>query len=45
MGTTTNTLNTATITNKDTISTLLDENNKTEQANITNIISENNESN
>ena len=36
---------TATIPNEDNISTLLDENNKTEQANVTKIISENNEYN
>ena len=40
-----NTPTTATIPNEDNISTLLDENNKTEQANVTKIISENNEYN
>ena len=42
-----NTINTATpatINNNDSISTLLDENNKTEQANVTKLISDNNES-
>ena len=36
---------TSPITNEDNVSTLLDENNKTEQANVTKIISENNEYN
>ena len=40
-----NTPTTATIPNEDNISTLLDENNKTEQANITKIVSKNSESN
>ena len=40
IGSATNTPTAATISNEDTISTFLDENNKTEQANITNIISE-----
>ena len=44
MGNTINTTTPATINNDDIISTLLDENNKTEQANITKLISDNNES-
>ena len=36
---------TSPITNEDNVSTLLDENNKTEQANITKIVSKNSESN
>ena len=45
MGTVIDTPITAPITNEENISTLLDENNKTEQANINKIITENNESN
>ena len=45
MGTATNTPTASTSPNEDTISTLLDENNKTEQTSVAKIISENNESN
>ena len=45
MGTAANIPTAATISNEDTISTLLDENNKTKQANVTKIVFEKNESN
>ena len=45
MGIATNIPTTAIIPNEDNISTLLDENNKTEKSNVTKIISENNEYN
>ena len=45
MGTATNTPTASTSPNEDTISTLLDENNKTKQANVTKIVFEKNESN
>ena len=44
MGNTINKTMSATINNDDSVSTLLDEDNKTEQANVTKLISDNNES-
>ena len=44
LGNTINTPTSATINNDDSISILLDENNKTEQANVTKLISDNNKS-